>query len=241
MIKLYQFPISHYCEKIRWALDYKKIEHQTINLIPGLHIRQTNKMKLRSAVPILKHDAKYIQGSIEIIDYLDHAFPQNRLTPDPEALQSEALEWEKYLDKEVGVHVRRCLYHILLDHPAIVKPFFLHNGPWYGPLYLLLAYPKLAGIMRKFMHINAESAEQSRKAMNLAADRLEKHYQNSAFLVGDQFSRADLTAAALFAPLTMEKQYGLDWPTEIPDELQSLMDEFVSRLDWVSRIYSKYR
>ena len=34
---LYQFPISHYCEKVRWAMDYKKLEYKAKNLLPGLH------------------------------------------------------------------------------------------------------------------------------------------------------------------------------------------------------------
>ncbi|MBE9547798.1 MAG: glutathione S-transferase [Proteobacteria bacterium] len=241
MIKLYQFPISHYCEKIRWALDYKNIEYESVNLIPGLHIKQTKKMGLRSSVPILQHGGKYIQGSINIIDYLDLTFPQSQLSSGSVVLKSEALEWEKYLDKEVGVHVRRCIYHILLDHPAIVKPFFLKDGPWYGPLYLFLAYPKLVKVMREFMNINPESAAQSRKALNLAVDKLDAHYKGNNFLAGEQFSRADLSAAALLAPLTMEKQYGLDWPQQLPDDLRELMDEFSPRLGWVSRIYSSYR
>lgn len=38
MLTLYQFPISHYCEKIRWALDFKQLKYNTVNLLPALHI-----------------------------------------------------------------------------------------------------------------------------------------------------------------------------------------------------------
>ena len=43
MIELYQFPISHFCEKIRWTLDYKGLSHKTRNLLPGLHVLKTKK------------------------------------------------------------------------------------------------------------------------------------------------------------------------------------------------------
>ncbi len=241
MIKLFQFPISHYCEKIRWALDYKNIEHEAITLVPGLHIKQTQKMGLRSSVPIIQHGEEFIQDSIQIIDYLDHHFPDKQLTPATENLKQEALEWETYLDQQAGVNVRLCVYHILLNHPRIVKPFFAHNGPWYSRMYLFIVFPKLQKIMRKFMRINTETATQSRQALNLAVDKLDQHYKNNRFLVGDQFSRADLAAAALFAPLTMEDQYGLDWPENIPAEFQQLRDEFLPRLSWVSRLYADYR
>ena len=241
MITLYQFPISHYCEKIRWTLDFKKLDHQLINLIPGLHIKQTKKLGLRSAVPILQHNDKFIQGSNRIIDYLDEQFPHNSLTPTDEKLKGEALDWENYLDKEVGVPVRLCVYNILLEHPEIVKPFFAENGPWYGRLFLAFAFPKLRSKMRYFMKINDDTSRISKQTLSTAIERLDMHYQNNRFLVGDEFTRADLSAAALLAPLIMPKQYGLNWPENIPLELQSLIDKFRDKISWVDRIYREHR
>lgn len=241
MIRLYQFPISHYCEKIRWVLDFKKLDHQLINMIPGLHIKQTKKMGLRSAVPIIQHGNNFVQGSNKIIDYLDEHFPHKSLTPTDEKLKNEVLEWESYLDKEIGVPVRLCVYNILLEHPEIVKPFFAHKGPWYGKLFLTFAFPKLRNKMRYFMNINDETSVVSKQKLSNTIDKLNAHYQSKPFLVGEQFTRADLSAAALLAPLVMPKQYGLNWPEQIPVKLQQLMDEFENRIKWVDQIYKQYR
>ena len=35
---LWQLQISHYNEKVRWALDHKRIDHVRRSLLPGLHI-----------------------------------------------------------------------------------------------------------------------------------------------------------------------------------------------------------
>jgi len=96
MLILYQFPISHYCEKIRWTLDYKQLDYQVKNLLPGLHTLTTKKLATRSSVPILVDDRKVIQGSSRIITYLDEKFPKNSLTPEDSQLKAQALEWEKY-------------------------------------------------------------------------------------------------------------------------------------------------
>ncbi|HEY9121195.1 MAG TPA: glutathione S-transferase N-terminal domain-containing protein, partial [Marinobacter sp.] len=77
-IRLYQFAISHYCEKVRWALDYKGLSYETISLLPGQHVKTIRKLTGGdSSVPVLDHDGHRVQGSKEIIDYLDETFPEN--------------------------------------------------------------------------------------------------------------------------------------------------------------------
>ncbi len=241
MITLYQFPISHYCEKIRWALDYKNIGYEIKNLLPGLHLSKARKLAPDTCVPILVDGDRVIQGSDSIITYLDEYYAGQCLTPATEQLKNEALEWEQYVDREVGIHVRRCCYHVLLEHPDIVIPFFTHQGPWYGRLYLLYAFPKLKKAMRKYMNINQESEQRSREILGIAIDRLHDHLQENNFLVGNQFSRADLSAASLLAPLCMPEKYGLNWPDQLPPEFEALVDGFQSKIGWVSEIYDKYR
>jgi len=241
MITLYQFPISHYCEKVRWALDYKKINHKTVNLLPGLHVMKTKKLAARSSVPILVDDDKVIQGSGEIISYLDKDHPENSLTPVDEQLKANALKWEKYVDKEIGIHVRRCCYHILLEHPDIVIKFFAHQGPWYGKPLLRFMFPKLKTKMRDLMDINEETAEASKVALSIAIDKIYNHLQEHSFLAGNQFSRADLAAASLLAPLRMPEKYGLNWPDKVPSQLATLSEEFKEKTLWVDELYKNYR
>ncbi len=241
MMTLYQFPISHFCEKVRWALDYKHIDYQKKNLIPGLHTMKTKKLAARSSVPVLVHDEKVIQGSSSILTYLDETFAERRLSPENASLKEDALEWEKYVDKEIGIHVRRCCYHILLEHPDIVIRFFAQDGPWYGKIFLSFMFPKLRTKMRDLMTINAESAQISRERLGAAIDRIHAHLQKHKFLTGDQFSRADLAAAALLAPLCRPEKYGLHWPDHIPAQLQELTDEFREKTKWVLDVYDKFR
>jgi glutathione S-transferase len=241
MIKLFQFPISHYCEKARWALDYKQIPYQAINLIPGLHLKPTKKLGVRSSVPILQHNDKVVAGSSQIIDHLETLKLQNPLTFDNELLNKQVVDWEAILDSTAGINVRLAAYHVLLEHPEIVKPFFTHQGPWYGPLFVSFAFNKLSKTMRKLMNINQQTFESGKQSLHLLLDKLSEHYSHSEFLVGDRFSRADLTAAALFAPLVMPQGYGLNWPKKVPEDYQELLNEFSEKLSWVEPLYQKYR
>lgn len=240
-IILYQFPISHYCEKVRWALDYKGLEYQAKNLLPGMHIKIALKMAPKTSVPILDHDGVIVQGSSRILTYLDDTFPDRKLTPVSPQYAQQALEWERYLDAEVGVHLRRYVYHTLLEHPATVVDLLTQGSPWLSRTLFRLMFPKVRKVMRKHMKIDAATAADSKQRVEAALLRINDAVKDRPFLAGDAFSRADLTAAALFAPLFMPAKYGLKWPPRLPEPLQSDMARYHGQLDWLAALYDRYR
>ena len=240
-ITLYQFPISHYCEKVRWALDYKGLEYRTKNLLPGLHVKVTTKMARKSHVPVLDHDGVIIQNSSKILTYLDDTFPEKKLTPiNPQEAQA-ALEWERYLDEEVGVHLRRYCYHTLLNYPDITIPLLTQDSPWWSKPLFRIIYPKVVKTMRKHMKIDAAGAAESRQRVDAALTRMHDAVQQKGFLVGGSFSRADLTAAALLAPIFMPAKYGLQWPAQLPEPLQSDRVAWQDKLTWAEQMYERFR
>ncbi|WP_305856865.1 glutathione S-transferase family protein [Balneatrix alpica] len=241
MIKLYQFPISHYSEKARWALAYKGLPYQKVNLLPGLHSKTTTRLAKRSSVPILQHEQNIIQNSSDIIDYLDQHFSERPLTPVDPAARAQALEWESYVDKELGPHVRRLCYFTLLDHPRLCISLLGHQGPWYGKLFLRLIFPKLRKLMYHYLKISPESVAESEQQVRQALAKLNQAWRHSGYLVGDQFSRADLAAAALLAPLCAPSQYGIPWPKHYPQPLDSLCQQLSPQLQRVRELYRLHR
>jgi glutathione S-transferase len=252
-IQLYQFPISHYCEKVRWALDFKGLPYQKVNYLPGLHARKNKKLAKFSSVPILKHKDAVIQGSTQIIDYLEAEFPGKPLNFSDKQLNQAANEWERYADENIGPHVRRIMYHELLNHPSIVIPLFSHQGPWYSGLYFKLTYPKLTQVMRKLMNINDESVIESKEILQNSLSKLNQYLSitpsdittdnqlSRNYLVGDQFSRADLSVSALLAPLFSPKEYGLNWPDTFPPEIQSLIESYAPHMTYAKHCYASSR
>ena len=241
MIELYQFPISHYCEKVRWALDFKGLEHRKVNLLPGFHAKKTIDLVGKSSVPVLVDGSVAVKNSCDIIDYLDDKYPAHSLTPDNDALRTQALEWERYGDVEIGPYVRCLCYHTLLNHPKIVIPIFTQGGPWYGKLMLKFIYPKLHATMRKFMKINDGTAEIARERLHEAIDKIYQHRKDREFIVGQEFSRADLTLASLLAPLSRPDGFGLSWPEAYPEQLEDIVTPWGDKLAWVNDLYAKYR
>ena len=241
MLKLYQFPVSHYCEKARWALELKELPYRKVNLLPGMHVKKLKKIANNSKVPILQHDKRSIQGSAEIITYLDENFSRRSLTPEDPEEKKLADAWEAYADREIGPQVRLISYNTLLEHRDLIIPMMTQDGAWYSSLMMKAAYPKLSVAMRNLMKINEASVEQAREQISNALDNITDTLGDKEFLVGDTFTRADLSVASLLAPLIMPKGYGVDWPEEMPQPLAGQIAGFQDRLGWVGHIYDNFR
>jgi glutathione S-transferase len=76
-------------------------------------------------------------------------------------------------------------------------------------------------------------------------DRLEREISPSGFLVGESFSVADLTAAALFYPVVSPPEF--PYATVADDDLPESLREFRGSLaerpggKWVAEIYHRHR
>ena len=113
---LWHIPLSHYSEKVRWALDYKGIAHRRRVLGPDYLIRvwrATGQGKL----PVLWLDGRAIADSTRIIAALEEHYPEPPLYPRDAAMRQRALALEDDLDETLGPALRA----------AIVTPLFRHD------------------------------------------------------------------------------------------------------------------
>jgi glutathione S-transferase len=242
---LWQLQVSHYVEKARWALDYKRVPHIRRSWLPGVHIREA--MRLTgdtSTVPVLTIDGRSIGDSKRIIAAIEQRWPQPPLYPDDPAQRRRALELEEFFDEELGPHIRRAFYHELLWRPELLVPLFTHGDP-VAARTLRPALPALcAGIQQRF-GITAETAAESRAKTAAAMDRLERDLSPSGFLVGDFFTVADLTAAALSYPVARppEFPYPMVPDDHMSDSWRALHDSLAQRPAgrWVADIYRRHR
>src|SRR6185503_12654336 len=201
MFELYDFTFSHYSAKARWALDFRGVPYTPRRLLPGFHMRTTRKLAPRSSVPILKTDQAVIQGSTEIIDFLERTFPDRSLTPPDPRDANSALEWEKYLDEEIGVTLRLWFYHHTLPHRDRALRFLCTDATWLQRSLFALSFAPIRVKMTQLMNINAVTASAAERRFALAVDRLDQALERGPFLVGNRFSRADLSACSLLWPL----------------------------------------
>lgn len=242
MFTLYQFQFSHFCEKVRWALDYKDIPYRPINLLPGLHVKVARRLAPKTCVPILAND-QVIQESSAIITHLDQQYPDHCLTPANPVLAKEALDWEAYLDQEIGVTLRLWFFFHALPDRQRTMHFLMQGAPWYAwPLFSVM-YPRVRTAMMQAMQINPESARQAEARLLAALERLDHALVGRQHLVDDEFSRADLTACALLSPLCAPGKTEQELQRVFPEPVLAFRAALKSRpfFGWVLDTYQSYR
>ena len=129
---LLEFPHSHYCEKVRWALDYKGIPFKAVAILPGLHMITVRKYAPDTSVPVLLSDNEVVQGSSDIISYLEQKYPSHSLTPTDADQRQTCLEIEYAMDKRLGENIRRVLYDglLALDFPRFCRHLLRSKLNW---------------------------------------------------------------------------------------------------------------
>jgi len=242
---LWQLEISHYNEKVRWALDYKRIPHIRRSLLPGVHLIVTSRLTGGEVdtTPVLTIDERSIGDSTRILAAIEERWPERPLYPADPDQRARALDLEEFFDEQLGPHIRRAVYHVLLDEPDIVLPLFLRGQPLPARMLLTLMFPILKVGMRRRMQIEPEAAAASRDMCVVAMDRLEAELEPSGHLVGDSFTVADLTAASLFYPLVRPPQFPYPSVSRVPEAAHEFIASLAARpgARWVTEMYDRHR
>lgn len=242
-VVLHQFQFSHYNEKARWALDYKGVAHRRRSLLPGLHIPVVLRLSGQRQVPVLVDGGDVIPGSAAIIEHLEKRHPDPPLYPADAEERRRALDIARWFDDEVGPAIRRAFFYDLLpDGAAAARLFTLGRTDLTARLYRA-SFPLTRAIMRADMKIDAEGAAAGARITETAFDRVAAEVGSSGYLVGERFSIADLTAAALLSPAVMPAEFPLEIPEPRPRALVAWTDRWRVHPGgrWVLDMYHRHR
>ena len=152
---------------------------------------------------------------------------------------------EKRLDDVLGVHVRRFYYSdALINAPASVRPIFSDGLPILQRAAVTLGWSRIVPLMIKGMDLGIEQGLQSRALVEAELDWLDRLLADGRpYLHGNQWTRADLTAAALLGPVVTPKEHPMVHSVVFPKDVLKSMQDWAQRpaLQFVSRMYSTHR
>ena len=196
-MRLYQIPFSHNCIKARHVLDLKGIDHEVVNINPALR-GEVKRVSGQTLVPALVDRGHVVSGSTPILLYLEEQQREPALLPEDAADRAECIVLMDWADATFMALARRMAYFQVLSAPGRLGEMFFPGMPAAGQRALGAG----AGlVLRRRFGIDAErnrkDQDLARRAARVAVDRL----AGADHLVGNRLSLADITLAAMTAPL----------------------------------------
>jgi glutathione S-transferase len=241
---LWQLPLSHYSEKVRWALDYKAVEHERHTPVAGYHMALALFLTRgrQYTLPVIELDGRRIGDSSAIIAALEQRHPDPPLYPADEDERRRALALEDWFDEQLGPAIRRYVFHMLRGQRELFDELADRQVP-----PVLQGHRRVAGAYARVFtaaRFQAVSNHRSQEALEHtigALDRLESELGENQYLVGERFTVADLTAAALFYPLVLPPEGPVSM--EVPGEVSELRDSLAARrgFQWVGEMFARHR
>jgi glutathione S-transferase len=223
--RLVTIPISHYCEKARWALERAGLEYVEERHVQGVHRVAARRAGGGRTVPVLIAPEGVLGESREVIEYADaRVEPERRLFPGEPDLRREVGALCAWLDDDLGPAGRRLMYSHMLDQRRVMFPVNCDGVPRWERWALGALWPVGARWVARELGIGPETPGEDERRVWAAFDVIgERLGDGRRYLFGDRFTAADLTFASLAAPAVAPSEYTVPLP-ELPDLAEHTAD-----------------
>ena len=208
MNRLVTIRYSHYCEKARWALERARVPFVEEPHVPVLSWIGTLGARGSRTAPVLVAGSKTYAESTDILRFADaHGDVEPLFPSDARAAEVERLE-ERF-DRYLGPTARRAVYDDVLRLPrAQLAELLGRDAPGWEKRVARVATPVLAGMIRRGLRVTPREVERSKAMVAEIFGEVEALLRDGRpFLTGDRFTAADLTFAALSAPVIYPDGY----------------------------------
>jgi glutathione S-transferase len=222
LITMYGSPWS---ERVRWAFAFKRLPYEKEKYEPGVDEEKIKKLTGQALVPVLIADGRIIPDSTAILEWLEDSRPEPALLPKSEKDRAQVSLWEELAIGVLGPQARTLISGRLLrsSHPEMQKA-----GQYFGGKYGHSAYAE----------------DQAKLTVKRLLVSLKQTLNGRQYLVGDAFTRADLTTACMLMLLkpAPDDLFFLPAPERpIYTEPVAEDSEFSGVFAWRDQMYKKHR
>jgi len=229
VLRLITIPISHYCEKARWALERADMPYREERHVQGVHQVVARRVSGGITVPVLVTPDGAIGESAEILAWVDERTPpEHRLFPSESGERDEVERLCRRLDEGLGPRGRRLMYIHMLADPKLALRFNNAGVPGWEDRFIRYGWPVAQRYVKRVLGIRPGIEVEDEAAVFDELDYVAELISDGRpYLCGEQFSAADLTFAALSASVIVPPVYGVPLPQ--PDVLSPAMAALVQR------------
>jgi glutathione S-transferase len=207
-LTLITFPLSHFCEKARWALDHAGVTFGERGYPPAIHKLAVLPHR-GSSVPLLVADPT-LRDSNDILAFADRSCRDgDRLYPQAPEARRETDALIARLDAVLGPRARVWFYGWALAEPHRLRAWGSCGLPRRQRALLNPLAGRIAAVIARRLEVDERTAAQARDLIDEELDHVSaKLAGGQRYLAGDRFGAADLTFAALTGPILLPPGYG---------------------------------
>jgi glutathione S-transferase len=211
-LRLITIPISHFCEKARWALELAGLRYREEPHLQVIHWAYTWRAGRGWTAPVLVTPTGPLRESAEIVRFAD-ARAGLGLHREPLAAELEA-----GFDRGLGPDARTWMYHRLLGHDRLLYEYGTPGVPRWERAGMPVVLPLVKALIARRTDADDAHASSARERVRRVFDEVAARLDDGRpYLCGEAFSAADLAFAALSAAVLVPPRYGVPLPQ--PDEL----------------------
>lgn len=240
--KLLQFRYAMFPEKARWALDLCGINYHSQAILPGPHVPILAIKAQQKTVPVLQTTDGTFKNSSQIMEWASNQKPELKLYGDS-AQERQAIQAHISYFDDIGAHARRAYFNALLQDTRYAADLFSSGYSPKAQAVYRASFPMIKGVMKVDMNIWPKAVAQSLSKTEEALDRVAGLSQKTGYLVGSQFTAADLTAATVLGVCVLPDEYPVSVPQPRPAALQAWQKRWENHpgAAWVKHIYQQHR
>jgi glutathione S-transferase len=229
VLRLITIPISHYCEKARWGLEHAGLAYREEPHVQGIHRIYARRGGGGLTVPVLLTPEGAIGESEQILQWCDRGLaPERRLFGTGEDERAEILALSRRFDAVLGPSARRLIYVHMFAQPDVALKYNNQGVPPWEDRVLRHGWPVMRYFVGRVLGISPGIEVSDEAAVWSEFDFVaELLADGRPHLLGERFTAADLTFAALSAAVLLPPVYG--WRLPRPVELSSSTAALVGR------------
>ncbi|MDB4931334.1 MAG: hypothetical protein JWM10_3818 [Myxococcaceae bacterium] len=243
-IVLHRFPLSHFSEKVRVMLDFKRLDYRVVDHSPGPDQLAVVKLSGQRKVPVIEHEGSVIHDSTAIALYLEHTFPDSRpMLPSDFTQRRLVLDLEERLDTVLGPRVPGIATdEALRDSDLFTEVGAASMAASGVPRGLVRAVGWLARPATFIPGVRRE-LDDARTVVRALLLELCGRVKETGYLCGREPTLADLTAAGLTALLKIPDAKHNPLPGRVGTGVREFINDPALGMffDWRDRIYADLR
>lgn len=193
VIKLYQYEISPFCDKVRRVLHLKGQPYETQDIsMWSAGTGLLERLSPAGRLPVLEHDGRRVGDSTDIVSYLERTFPEPPVYPDSPRERAEAHVLEDWADESLYFYEMFLRFNLPHNVGRWVSELSKNDGAVLRAVAPRVV-PRMVRERLKGQGLGSKTLDVVLRELDTHLRSLDAWLGEGEWLVGDRISVADIS------------------------------------------------